>query len=66
MAKNFKSMDELFSHEVRHESYVRALTDDFSVVDIIESADANTPSDDDDVIPTKNANNDDNTEVEEG
>lgn len=33
--KEYTSMEELLQEEVMYESYVRALTDDFSVVDAV-------------------------------
>ena len=32
-----KTMEDLFREEVMYESYVRSLTDDFSVVDMVNS-----------------------------
>ena len=32
-----KKMEDLFREEVMYESYVRSLTDDFSVVDMVNS-----------------------------
>ena len=32
-----KAMEDLFREEVMYESYVRSLTDDFSVVDMVNS-----------------------------
>lgn len=38
----------LFSDEIKHESYVRSLTDDFSVVDLVENSTYPTQLDNDD------------------
>ena len=35
MAKRYNTMEEFFFDEVVHESNVRAMTDDFSVVDMV-------------------------------
>ena len=39
MAKRYNTMEELFFDEVVHESDVRAMTDDFSVVDRVMKED---------------------------
>ena len=38
---------ELFSNEIKYESYVRSLTDDFDVVDLVENSTYPTQLDND-------------------